>query len=221
MWVQGYEFEAANDFPLILIYLCWWSGRCCTKSVSALIVCACDPSRHWALLLFVSALASSWWMAAHGADPQKTPVCAVCHHSGSALVFRGYSSLTYSDFEIWKWRERGPRGLLFQPSDTISRTWECEFWNVCLRIESVLVSDWAQMCCAADNQKHTQGASHCIKKKKKRIKQSKRREENHQISHRIGHFFSRLKRPSSKVRMKGWMSESQKSNISRRSSSQL
>lgn len=62
MWVQGYEFEMANDFlppppppHLILICLCGWSGRCCTNTVSALIVCACDPSRHCALLLFVSA----------------------------------------------------------------------------------------------------------------------------------------------------------------------
>lgn len=149
--------------PLILIYLCWWSGRCCTKTVSALIVCACDPSRHWALLLFVSALASFWWMAAHGADPQKTPVCAVCHHSGSALVFRGYSSLMYSDFWMWELSERGPRGLsLFHSSDTISKTWECEFWKVCLRIDSVLGRDWAQICRAADNQKFTQDALHGI-----------------------------------------------------------
>lgn len=44
--------------PLILIYLCCRSGRCYTETVSALIVCVSDPSRHWALLLFVTALAS-------------------------------------------------------------------------------------------------------------------------------------------------------------------
>lgn len=72
IWVSNGE-----RVPLILIYLCCRSGRCYTKTVSALIVCVSDPSRHWALLLFVTALASSWWMAARCTDPQKTHVYAV------------------------------------------------------------------------------------------------------------------------------------------------
>lgn len=72
IWVLNSEWV-----PLVLIYLCCRSGRCYTKTVSALIVCVSDPSRHWALLLFVTALASSWWMAAHCTDPQKTHVCAL------------------------------------------------------------------------------------------------------------------------------------------------
>lgn len=72
IWVSNGE-----RVPLILIYLCWRSGRCYTKTVSALIVCVSDPSRHWALLLLVTALASSWWMAVRCTDPQKTHVYAV------------------------------------------------------------------------------------------------------------------------------------------------
>lgn len=72
IWVSN-----SGWLPLILIYLCCRSGRCYTETVSALIVCVSDPSRHWALLLFVTALASSWRMAAHCTDPLKTHVDAV------------------------------------------------------------------------------------------------------------------------------------------------
>lgn len=70
IWVLKREWV-----PLILIYLCCRSGRCYTATVSALIVCVSDPSRHWALLLFVTALASfldEWQHAARNPRKKKT-----------------------------------------------------------------------------------------------------------------------------------------------------
>lgn len=63
IWVLNSEWAL-----LILIYLCCRSGRCYAETVSALIVCVSDPSRHWALLPLVTAVASSWWMAAGCSD---------------------------------------------------------------------------------------------------------------------------------------------------------
>lgn len=102
--------------PLILIYLCCRSGRCYTKTVSALIVCVSDPSRHWALLLFATALASSWWMAARCTDPQKTHVCAVSPQlwisTGLQRVFITHV-LRFLNVKSWDMPVLSPRVFFF------------------------------------------------------------------------------------------------------------
>lgn len=100
MWVQGYEFQTANEFPS------YWS--ICAGGVAGAIRRLCQ---RW---LFVSVIRADtelsycsslhllpldeWQRAAQ--IHRKLMSTLSCHHCESALVFRGYSSLIYSDFSM-------------------------------------------------------------------------------------------------------------------------
>lgn len=103
MWVRGYEFHTANEFPS------YWS--ICVAGVAGAIRRLCQ------LWLFVSVIRADtelsycsslhllpldeWQRAAQ--ILRKLMSMLSRHNCESALVFRGYSSLVYSDFWMRNW----------------------------------------------------------------------------------------------------------------------